>query len=61
VVKTYWGPQSLHEVLERTTWHSCQHVRQVMMILETLGIPPDHPLTQADLAGLPLPEKVWDE
>lgn len=61
VVKTYWGPQSLHEVLERTTWHSCQHVRQVMMILETLGIPPDQPLTQADLAGLPLPEKVWDE
>jgi hypothetical protein len=31
-----------------------------MMFLEQLAIPPDGPLTADDLAGLPLPERVWD-
>ncbi len=60
-VPTYYGDQPLHEVLERTTWHPCQHVRQLMSLLQRLGIEPDRPLGAADLAGLPLPEKVWDE
>ena len=51
----------MREVLDRTTWHAAQHVRQTMMILEQLGITPDTPLTADDLAGLPLPEKVWDD
>jgi len=58
---TYYGPQRLHDVLERTTWHSAQHVRQLMMVLEGLGVAPERRLTASDLAGLPLPEKVWDE
>jgi hypothetical protein len=57
---TYYGDQPLHEVLERTTWHAAQHVRQVMMVLDGLGIVPARPLTAADLAGLPMPEGVWD-
>ena len=60
-VPTYYGAQPLHEVLERTTWHPCQHVRQLMALLERQGIAPDRPLSAADLAGLPLPEGVWDE
>ena len=60
-VETYYGPQSLHQVLERTAWHSAQHARQLMMVLGTLDIEPDGPLGEADLAGLPLPEKVWDD
>ena len=60
VIPTYYGEQTLHEVLERTTWHAAQHVRQVMMVLDSLDITPDRPLTAADLAGLPLPEQVWD-
>lgn len=28
MLPTYYGAQSLHELLERTTWHSGQHVRQ---------------------------------
>ena len=60
-VPTYFGEHPMREVLERTTWHSAQHVRQLMMILETHGITPDRPLTAADLEGLPLPEKVWDD
>ncbi len=59
-VPTYYGAQPLHEVLERTTWHPCQHARQLMSLLERLGIPPDGPLSAEDLAGLPLPEGVWD-
>lgn len=60
-VPTYYGDQPMHEVLERTTWHAAQHVRQTMMILEQLGIAPDQPLTADDLAGLPVPDKVWDD
>jgi len=60
-VQTYFGTHPLHVVLERTVWHPAQHVRQLMLILESLGIPPDRPLSAADLAGLPLPEKAWDE
>jgi uncharacterized damage-inducible protein DinB len=59
-VATYYGTQPMHEVLERTTWHSTQHVRQVASLLEQLGIPPDRPLTRSELQGLPLPEKLWD-
>ncbi len=60
-IATYWGDHPLHSVLERTTWHPAQHVRQIAMLLEDLGITPDGPLGPAELAGLPLPEKVWDD
>lgn len=60
-MSTYFGEHSMHEVLERTAWHSAQHARQLMLILETLNIEPDGRLTDADLAGLPLPEKAWDD
>ena len=58
---TYFGRASVHEVLERTAWHSMQHVRQLLLVLDTLHIPARAPLTAADLAGLPLPEKVWED
>jgi hypothetical protein len=60
IVQTYYGPQMLHEFLERTTWHSGQHVRQWMMLLRMAGIEPDQPLVDADFAGLPMPKEVWD-
>ncbi len=59
-VSTFYGEQSLHSVIERCTWHVVQHVRQLMMVLQILGVTPLQPLAAADLAGLPLPEKVWD-
>ena len=31
---TYYGPQTLHELMERTSRHSGQHVRRYMMLLE---------------------------
>lgn len=59
-LSTYYGPQSLHELLERTTWHSGQHVRQWMMLLEREGVTHDRPLGETDFARLPMPQNVWD-
>ena len=58
-VQTYYGPQSLHALLERTAWHAAQHFRQVCALLEGIGITADQPLTAEDYAGLPLPATVW--
>jgi hypothetical protein len=60
-VETYYGPQKLHEVLERSTWHIAQHDRQWMMLLEMQGIAFERPLADADFADLPMPKKVWDD
>ena len=60
-VETYYGPQSLHEVLERATWHIGQHTRQWMMLLEMAGVSCPPPLGDADFADLPMPKKVWDD
>jgi hypothetical protein len=59
-VKTFYGTPPMHQLFERSTWHSAQHVRQLMAVLERFGIEPNRRLTDDDLAGLPLPERVWD-
>ncbi len=59
-LQTYYGPQSLHELMERTTWHCGQHVRQYMMLLEKEGLTHHQPLVAADFAKLPMPQNVWD-
>ena len=61
VVETYYGPQKLHEVLERATWHIGQHDRQWMMLLDRAGVAFERPLADADFADLPMPQKVWDD
>ena len=60
-MEVYFGTTSRHEMLERTVWHTTQHVRQLASLLEQAGIQPDAPLTSDDVAGLPLTDKVWDE
>jgi glutaredoxin len=59
--RVYYGDVTLHDYLERTVWHSGQHVRQLVMVLGLIGIAPDRPPTAATFAGLPMPEKVWDD
>jgi hypothetical protein len=59
-VQTYYGPQTVHEYLERTTWHCGQHVRQWVMLLGMAGIAPNRPPADADFADLPMPREVWD-
>ena len=58
-VPTYFGDTSRHEMLERTVWHSTQHVRQVGALLEEVGIRPADPVGVKDIEGLPLTDKVW--
>ena len=57
---TYYGAQPLHHVLERCAWHSAQHARQIIAVLERSGIAADAPLTDQDYAGLPMPAGLWE-
>lgn len=59
-VRTFFGMQPLHMLYERSTWHSAQHARQLAAVLERYGIEPDGRLTGDLLAGLPLPERLWE-
>src|SRR5215210_3101628 len=59
-LKTYYGDTVAHQVYERVTWHSAQHCRQLVAVLERMAIQADRPLTPQDLAGLPLPERLWE-
>jgi hypothetical protein len=59
-VQTYYGPQLLHELMERTTWHCGQHVRQWFMLLGMAGITPAVTLDDTAFGGLPMPSSVWD-
>ena len=54
------GDVSIHQVLERSTWHSAHHTRQLADVLDQQGIQPDVRLTAENLAGLPLPQRLWD-
>ncbi len=58
--QVYYGEQTLHEFLERTTWHSGQHARQLVWLLERRGIEPARRLGAETFRGLPMPERVWD-
>jgi hypothetical protein len=58
-VSTYYGPQSAHDFMERTTWHAAQHLRQIYWFLDRMGVQADAPLADADLDGLPIPIDVW--
>jgi arsenate reductase-like glutaredoxin family protein len=57
---TYYGVQPLQAVLERTTWHVAQHVRQLDRVLELLAIAQRVRLPAHLLEDLPLPRDVWD-
>src|SRR5260370_30292400 len=57
---TYYGPQTLHELMERTTCHSAHHARHYTMLLEKEPVSPPRPLVAGDFAKLPMPQNVWD-
>jgi hypothetical protein len=57
--ETYYGPQAATELFERTVWHAAQHLRQIYVMLDHLGVAPDRPLSEADYKGLPLPDSIW--
>jgi hypothetical protein len=59
IIKVYYGPQSGHDLLERTAWHAAQHLRQLYVLCERLGITPPVPMPTHAFAGLPLPDALW--
>jgi DinB superfamily len=59
-VKTFFGMQPIYMLYERSTWHSAQHARQLTAVLEGRGIEPKVRLKPETLAGLPLPERLWE-
>ena len=59
VVDVYYGPQGAHDLLERTTWHCAQHLRQLHVLAERLGVTPPAPLPVHTFQGLPLPDALW--
>jgi hypothetical protein len=59
IIRVYYGPQSGHDLLERTTWHAAQHLRQLHAMATELGVAVPDPLPLADFEGLPLPASLW--
>ena len=59
-VRTFFGMQPAHMLYERSAWHSAQHARQLAAVLERFGIEPNGRFTDEDLAGLPLPDGLWE-
>jgi hypothetical protein len=59
VIDVYYGPQSGHELLERTAWHAGQHLRQLYVLADRLGVTPPTPLPARTFEGLPLPDAIW--
>jgi hypothetical protein len=59
VLDIYYGPQGAHDFLERTTWHCAQHLRQLYVLAERLGVTPPTPLPTETFKGLPLPDALW--
>lgn len=40
-VRTFYGTPPMHQLFERSTWHSAQHTRQLIAVLERFGIEPN--------------------
>ncbi|VTU23529.1 glutaredoxin-like protein [Variovorax sp. PBL-H6] len=59
-LKMFYGVHSTHSFLERSTWHSAQHTRQLLWWSKENGIPVEQELTEEVLAGLPVPKGIWE-
>jgi hypothetical protein len=58
-VDTPQGRVTLHAFLERQTWHSGQHARQLADVIERHGGKAEWPTRDRELQGLPMPVAVW--
>lgn len=59
-VKTFYGEQPAVELLERQTWHSAQHARQLQTVLESFQVPLTNTIKASAYEGLPMPAGLWD-
>lgn len=58
-IATYYGDQPLHQILERGTWHSAQHTRQLNHVLDDMGLKVENPIAPEAYDGLPMPKAIW--
>jgi hypothetical protein len=58
-VETYWGPVIAHDLLERTTWHAAQHMRQLYILAARIDVKPPSPEPTELYKDLPLPSAIW--
>ena len=59
IIEAYWGPIGAHDMLERTTWHAAQHLRQLYILAGRIGVTPSAPEPIAAYEDLPLPAAIW--
>ena len=59
-IETYFGYASLHYVLERSTWHIAQHLRQLASLMREIDTSIMPEIEAELLDGLPIPIEVWD-
>ncbi|WP_158903575.1 glutaredoxin domain-containing protein [Burkholderia sp. L27(2015)] len=57
----YYGQQSIHGLLERTAWHSGQHLRQVLWRLDKVDQQNRLAAAQPLFERLPMPNAVWTQ
>lgn len=57
-VPTYFGRTSKYELLERTVWHTTQHVRQIQFLLESLNIQPHDSISLELMEGFTLTKTI---
>lgn len=59
-LKMFYGVHPMHVFLERSTWHSAQHTRQIISWADSQGVLLEKRLTSEVLTGLPLPRSLWE-
>jgi len=60
LVGTHYGQRTAHELLERQTWHSAQHARQLQHVMESFGTPLAKTIPPSAYQGLPMPTGLWE-
>jgi hypothetical protein len=58
-IEAYWGPIVSHDFLERTAWHAGQHLRQLYVLADRVGVKAPTPLPVDAFEGLPMPSEIW--
>ena len=59
MITVYYGRQPVHGVLERSTWHSAQHIRQLASVLDDFGLEGSARISPDAYDGLPMPVGIW--
>jgi glutaredoxin len=59
-VETFYGAQPSHHFLERSVWHTAQHIRQLQVVLDGYQVALSRRIDPSKYDGLPMPEAVWE-